>query len=80
MIETSLFLYLTNLLFITSLFLYLTNLLLSGDDNLLIFSLRNVFAQDKQKTIDLWCTLGNNLKYPCVSEAWMVFYQQLCDS
>ena len=57
-----------------------TKLLLTGDDNLLIFSLRDVFAQDKQKTIDLWCTLGNNLKYSCVSEAWMVFYQQLSDS
>ena len=59
---------------------HLTKLLLTGDDNLLIFSLRDVIAQDKQKTIDLWCTLGDNLKYPCVTEAWMVFYQQLSDS
>ena len=53
---------------------------MTGDDNLLILSLRDVFTQDKQKTFDLWCTLGNNLKYPCVSEAWMVFYQHLGDS
>ena len=59
---------------------HLTKLFLTKDDNLLIFSLRDVFAQDNQKTIDLWCTLGNNLKYPCVTEAWMVFYQQLSDS
>ena len=38
------------------------------------FSLRDVFTQDKQKTVDLWFTLDNNLKYPCVSEVWSVFY------
>ena len=59
---------------------HLTKLLLTEDDNLLIFSLRDMFTQDKQKTVDLWCTLGNNLKYPCVSESWSVFYQQLSAS
>ena len=60
--------------------MHLTKLLLTGDDNLLIFSLRDVFTQDKQKTVDLWSTFGNNLKYLCVSEAWSVFYQQLSAS